>query len=130
MADENTLKSKRWRKIHNHLDTVYQAELVKLRSMDQRLHALASRRDDLARIMDSDTLNCAFRSRMLNRYLSGVVEDLRRLQQQRDRQAADLQRRKAAADKAEERAEVLARAARQKQPAWEPTTLKASKGPT
>ena len=128
MADENALKFRRWRKIQSHLDTIYQAGLAELQSTDQRLHALVSRRDELARIMDSDGLHCAFRSKLLNRYLSGAVDELRQLQQQRNQQLVELRQKKAAVEKAGERADFHAREARQKRPVWEPTTAKDDRG--
>ena len=124
MADENALKFRRWRKIQGHLDTIYQAGLAELHSTDQRIHAVVDRRDELARIMDNDGLHCAFRSNLLNRYLSGAVDEMRQLQQQRNKQLVELQQRKAAVDKAGERADFHARAARQKEPVWELTTVK------
>ncbi len=124
MADENALKSQRWRKIQSHLNTIYQAGLAELHSTDQRLHTLLDRRDQLARIMDGDSLHCAFRAKLLNRYLSGAVVEVQQLQQQRKQQIVELQQRKTAVDKAGERAEFHARVARQKEPAWELTALK------
>ena len=124
MADENALKSQRWRKIQNHLNTIYQASLAELHATDQRLNALLDRRDQLARIMDGDRLHCAFRAKLVNRYLSGAVNEVQQLQQHRRQQIVELRQRKTAVDKAGERAEFHARAARQKEPAWELTALK------